>query len=101
VRNLLSSGARNTGADASSSAVPSRPIGIIFRKYWLVPSGDPLEPTWSMGVSADPGLITFARMPRLANSAVQLRRKETKAAFVAEYGRNPVRPSAMLRTQKE
>jgi hypothetical protein len=35
----------DTAADASSSAVPSRPIGIIFRKYSLVPSGDPLEPT--------------------------------------------------------
>src|SRR5260370_25969335 len=39
-----------------------------------------------MGVSVGPGLITFARMPRLANSAVQARTKETKAAFVAEYG---------------
>jgi hypothetical protein len=32
VMKLLSSEARNTAADASSSAVPSRPIGIIFRK---------------------------------------------------------------------
>lgn len=32
VMNLLSSEARNTAADASSSAVPSRPIGIIFLK---------------------------------------------------------------------
>src|SRR5580704_1216368 len=85
VMKLLSLEARNTAADASSSAVPSRPIGIIFRKYSLVPSGDPFEPTWTMGVSVGPGLITFARMPRLANSAVQLRTKETKAAFVAEY----------------
>src|SRR5580704_12927116 len=85
VMKLLSLEARNTAADASSSAVPSRPIGIIFRKYSLVPSGDPLEPTWIMGVSVGPGLITLARMPRLAHSAVQLLTKETKAAFVAEY----------------
>ena len=32
VMKLLSSEARNTAADASSSAVPRRPIGIIFRK---------------------------------------------------------------------
>jgi hypothetical protein len=44
-----------------------------------------IEPTWIMGVSVGPGLITFARTARLANSAVQLRTKETKAAFVAEY----------------
>ena len=31
-----------------------------------------------------PGLITFDRMPRLANSAIQVRTKETNAAFVAE-----------------
>jgi len=30
VMKLLSSEARNTTADASSSAVPSRPVGIIF-----------------------------------------------------------------------
>src|SRR6516162_8662673 len=44
VMKLLSSEARNTAAEASSSGVPSRPIGIIFRKYSLVPSGDPLDP---------------------------------------------------------
>jgi len=54
VMKLLSSEARNTTADASSSAVPSRPVGIIFRKYSLVSSGDPLEPTWTMGVSVGP-----------------------------------------------
>jgi hypothetical protein len=32
VMKLLSSEARKTAADASSSAVASRPIGIIFRK---------------------------------------------------------------------
>jgi hypothetical protein len=32
VMKLLSSEARNTAADAISSAVPSRPIGIIFLK---------------------------------------------------------------------
>lgn len=32
VMKLLSSEARNTAADASSSTVPSRPIGIIFLK---------------------------------------------------------------------
>ena len=84
VMKLLSSEARNTAAAARSSAVPSGPIGIIFRKYSLVPSGDPLEPIWIMGVSVGPGLITFARIPRLANSAVQVRTKETNAAFVAE-----------------
>ena len=31
-------------------------------------------------------------MPRLANSAVQLRTKETKAAFVAEYAPKPGMP---------
>src|ERR1700745_653586 len=45
-----------------------------------------------MGVAVGPGLITFARMPRLANSAVQVRTKETKAAFVAEYARKPGTP---------
>src|SRR6516164_2427372 len=92
VMKLLSSEARNTAAEASSSGVPSRPIGIIFRKHSLVPSGDPLDPTWTMGVSVGPGLITFARMPRPANSAVQVRTKETKAAFVAEYAPYPGMP---------
>src|SRR5215469_8172447 len=92
VMKLLSSEARNTAADAISSAVPSRPIGIIFRKYSLVPSGDPLEPTWTIGVSVGPGLITLARMPRPANSAVQVRTKDTKAAFVAEYAPYPGKP---------
>jgi hypothetical protein len=45
-----------------------------------------------MGVSVGPGLITFARMPRPANSAVQVRTKETKAAFVAEYALKPGMP---------
>ena len=45
-----------------------------------------------MGVSVGPGLITFARIPRLANSAVQVRTKETKAAFVAEYVPKPGMP---------
>jgi hypothetical protein len=45
-----------------------------------------------MGVSVGPGLITFARMPQLANSAVQVRTKETKAAFVAEYAPKPGTP---------
>jgi hypothetical protein len=37
-----------------------------------------LSPTWTMGVSVGPGLITFARMPRLANSAVQAANGSTK-----------------------
>jgi hypothetical protein len=45
-----------------------------------------------MGVSVNPGLITFARMPRLASSAVQVQTNETKAAFVAEYGPKPGTP---------
>jgi hypothetical protein len=38
------------------------------------------------------GLITFARTPRLANSAAQVRTKETKAAFVAAYAPKPGTP---------
>jgi|HubBroStandDraft_6_1064221.scaffolds.fasta_scaffold131237_2 hypothetical protein len=62
--------------------VPSESSSGSIRLY---PPEILIEPTWIMGVSVGPGLITFARMPRLANSAVQLRTKETKAAFVAEY----------------
>src|ERR1700722_19654513 len=46
-----------------------------------------------MGVSVGPGLITFAGMPRLANSAVQLLTKEAKAAFVGEYALYPGIPT--------
>ena len=89
-------GSENTAADASSSPIPSRPMGIILRKYSLVPSSDPLAPTSTMGVSVGPGLITFARMPRMASSAVQARTKETKAALLAEYA---PRPSAGVSVQ--
>lgn len=45
-----------------------------------------------MGVWVGPGLIRFARMPRPANSAVQVLTNETKAAFVAAYAPKPGTP---------
>src|SRR5215469_2188699 len=91
VMKLLWSEARKRAAAASSSGDPSRPMGTILRKY-SVPSGAFFEPSRIMGVSVGPVLITFARMPRLASSSVQVLTNETKAAFAAAYVPKPAIP---------
>jgi hypothetical protein len=79
--------ARNTTALATSSGVPNLPSGTALEICVRRCSPTPEEASKSLnpGVSINPGLIAFTRMPRTFRSVVHVRANERTAAFVALY----------------
>ncbi len=84
VMKLLSSEARNKAADASSSAVPSRPMGIILRKIFACALWRPFRADINHGRLGRPRtdhVCPNATAGQLCGPATD---KEASAAFVAE-----------------
>src|SRR5258708_10915840 len=85
--------ARNGTAAATSSGCMFRPRGDWAArpaKNWLT-SVSPASPA-RPGVSVEPGLTAFTRMPRSLSSWSQLRAKLRAAALVAAYTLRPAPP---------
>src|SRR5262249_41174048 len=94
VRKLLSSDARNKAAFATSSGLPSRPIGImVSRPERACSTCSFVSPTlFQNGVLIGPGLTALTRILRSLSSTAQVRANDRTAALVALYTVGPAIP---------
>jgi hypothetical protein len=78
VQKLLSLDARYRMARATSSAVPSLPIGTLFEYWARIASAASCVATCDskIGVSIAPGLTQLTRIPRALSSEAQVRANE-------------------------
>src|SRR6202023_3761524 len=70
-----------------SYGVPNLPTGVLLEIIFLrsSPASDEASRSFRPGVSMEPGLTAFTRMPRSFKSVVHVRANERMAAFVALY----------------
>ena len=76
---LLSSDARNKTAFATSSGLPIRPSGIVFKRVVFICSSS--NKRLRTGVSVGPGLIALTRILRCLRSTVHERANDRIASL--------------------